>query len=452
MRKILHFSFVLLLFLTISHTGYSQEIVQKKKFSLTEAQDFALLNSYSAINQEYELKIAKKKVMETIADGLPQINFSGNYSKNLDLPFQMVPAQAFGVAGAGPDDKVKIQFGSEFNSDATISVNQKIFDGAYIIGTMAARVFVDLTRNQKEKTAIDIKELVAQSYYNVLIAYKNFKTLEENLAVNQRQFEETKAYFKNGLREELDLDQIELMLSNTKSALADAKRSIHISKTVLKFVMGYDIDNEINLSEDLDSLISKEDSNSLDGFNPNMHIDYRMIETNIHAQKLLIKSNQAKYLPVISAFYNYGRGTATDESNVFKRSVPWYTNSVIGVKINLPIFTGFRNKSIIKQNKFKYESLISDKKSVEQNLKKELSISFSNLQTAKEKFENDKKGYDIAKRIYDKTRIKFNEGMSTSNELSENEKQYLNSHSNYLQSTLNLLNSEIAYKKALGIL
>ena len=79
-----------------------------------------------------------------------------------------------------------------------------------------------------------------------------------------------------------------------------------------------------------------------------------------------------------------------------------------------------------------------------------MTLSFSNLLSAQEKYENDVVAVEIAKRIYDKTLIKFNEGISTSTELSENEQQYLDSHSAYINSTFNLLYSKIAFKKALG--
>lgn len=79
-----------------------------------------------------------------------------------------------------------------------------------------------------------------------------------------------------------------------------------------------------------------------------------------------------------------------------------------------------------------------------------MSLSFSNLLNAQETYENNLEAVNIAKRIYDKTIIKFNEGISTSTELSENEKQYLDAHSNYINSTLALLNTKIAFDKALG--
>jgi len=116
----------------------------------------------------------------------------------------------------------------------------------------------------------------------------------------------------------------------------------------------------------------------------------------------------------------------------------------------MPIFTGFNRRSKIQQEKINYKKIEDQKYNTEQNLKKDLSISHNTLVNAKENYENDLKGLEIAKRIYERTLIKFNEGVSTSTELSNNEEQYLNSHTAYIKSTLNLLNSKVAFDKALG--
>lgn len=209
---------------------------------------------------------------------------------------------------------------------------------------------------------------------------------------------------------------------------------------------------KIDLKNNLDAFITplrmtKTESTDLDLEN---HIDYRIVDTQLKAQKLIIRNEQAGYLPNISAFYNTGKNTSSDISNVYKSEVPWFKSSMIGLKVSMPIFTGFNRRSKIKQEKINYKKIEDQKYNTEQSLKKDLSLSHNSLVNAKENYENDLKGLEIAKRIYERTLIKFNEGVSTSTELSNNEEQYLNSHSAFINSTLNLLNSKVAFDKALG--
>ncbi len=447
MKNILQIaSLALLVFLGFSLKAQTENLT---KFSLQEAQSYALENSYTVKGSNYDLKVAKKKVWEAISTGLPQVSASADYSKNLDIPVSLLPAEIFG-GNAGEYTPVK--FGQTYAGSATINVDQKIFDGSYIVGLGAAKIFVQLSQNTKAKSEIEVKDAVAQAYYNVLVAKENYKTIEENLAITKKTHFETKAYYENGFREELDVDQVMLMLKRSENQLSNSKRAISNALIMLKFTMGYEIAQEIELKNDLESFItplriSKANSTDLDIEN---HIDYKIVDTQLKAQKLIIRNEQAGYLPNLSAFYNYGKNTSTDASNVYKNNVPWFKSSMIGLKLNVPIFTGFNRRSKIKQEKITYKKIEDLKYNTEQSLKKDLSISHNSLVNAKENYENDLKGLEIAKRIYEKTLIKYNEGISTSTDLSNIEEQYLNSHTAYINSTLQLLNSKIAFDKALG--
>lgn len=446
MKNIL-LSFVVI-FLVFSYPTKAQT-EDKVKFTLAEAQEYALENSYTVKGTDYDLQVAKKKVWETIADGLPQVDFSADYNNNLDVAVSLLPAEFFG-GEAGTYTPIK--FGQQYSSSAGITVNQKVFDGSYIVGTMAAKVYVQLSKDQKEKTEIEIKDAVSQAYFTVLVAQENFKTIKENLEINKKLLTETQAYYENGFREELEVDQIRLNLNTTQTQFSDAARAIKTSLTVLKYTMGMDIDKNIELINDLTHLVNpiRSSTPEVSNYDFTNHIDYRILETQLESQKLLIRNEQAQYLPTISAFYNYGKNTSTDFRNVFKSEVPWFKSSVIGLKVNMPIFSAGKRKSKVKQQRIEYMSIENDIEMTKQNLKKDLSISFSNLLNAQETYENNVDAVKISKRIYDRTRIKFNEGISTSTELSENERQYLNAHTAYINSTLSLLNSKIAFDKALG--
>jgi outer membrane protein TolC len=447
MKNILQIASVfLLVFSGLSLKAQTEDLT---KFSLQEAQNYALENSFTVKGSDYDLKVAKKKVWEAISTGLPQVSANADYSKNLDIPVSLLPAEIFG-GNAGEYTPVK--FGQTYAGSATINVDQKIFDGSYIVGLGAAKVFVQLSQNTKAKSEIEVKDAVAQAYYNVLVARENYKTIEENLVITKKTHFETKAYYENGFREELDVDQVMLMLKRSENQLSDAKRAISNALIMLKFTMGYEIEQEIELKNDLETFITPlriSKANSTD-LNIENHIDYRIVDTQLKAQKLIVRNEQAGYLPNISAFYNYGKNTSTDASNVYKSNVPWFKSSMIGLKLNVPIFTGFNRRSKIKQEKINYKKIEDLKYNTEQSLKKDLSISHNSLVNAKENYENDLKGLEIAKRIYEKTLIKFNEGISTSTDLSNIEEQYLNSHTAYINSTLNLLNSKLAFDKALG--
>ena len=74
----------------------------------------------------------------------------------------------------------------------------------------------------------------------------------------------------------------------------------------------------------------------------------------------------------------------------------------------------------------------------------------SNLETANETYLNQKENMDLAKKIYDKTIRKYNEGMVSSMELSQAQNQYLTAEGKYIKSLLDLFTAKSELKKSYG--
>jgi outer membrane protein TolC len=72
------------------------------------------------------------------------------------------------------------------------------------------------------------------------------------------------------------------------------------------------------------------------------------------------------------------------------------------------------------------------------------------MESALEKFENDKENRELAEKILDKSKIKFKNGITGSTELSQIETQYIQSHGSYIGSALQLLQADLKLKKAIG--
>ncbi len=75
-----------LIILGIIGESSGQENIAPLKFSLSEAQAYALENSRAVKNARIDLASADKRVWETIAMGLPQLGLSANYQHQFVVP------------------------------------------------------------------------------------------------------------------------------------------------------------------------------------------------------------------------------------------------------------------------------------------------------------------------------------------------------------------------------
>ncbi len=415
-------------------------------FSLVEAQQYAMKNSYVLHNTQQDIAKAEKKVWETITIGLPQVSGSAKFNKYLNLPVSLLPAEIF---GGEPGTYIPVKFGQNYNSDFGLSVSQLIFDGSYIVGVGSSQLYLNLSKQAHEKTEIDIRDAVTQAYYMVLISERYKVIMNENLVNSQNLYNETKIYYDNGLREEQDVQQMKIILKNAENEILKADRELSIAKIVLKYAMGYDLETDIKLSDNIDNyvlpLINK--PNSLQ-FDFNKHIDYRMAQTNFQVSEKLVKLEKSAYLPRLSGFYSFNKAAYSNSANLLQSD--WYPSSLIGLQLSLKIFNSGQKRAKVQQAKIELDQAETQMKLAEITLQKDYLTAKAQMESAIEKFENDRENRDLAKGILDKTKIKFNNGMASSAELSQQETQYINSFKALVSSTLQLLQADLKLRKAVG--
>lgn len=440
------FPLLLGLFLLLSVFSRAQE--QPQSFTLDQAIGFAMEHSYVLHNTNQDISIAQKKVWETISTGLPQVSGSANYNKFLNLPVSLIPGEFFGE-DAGT--YIPVKFGQDYNSDFGLNISQQIFDGSWIVGVSSATLYVNLARQAHEKAEIDIRDAVSQAYYMVLISERYKQVMLDNLENTQRLYEETKVYFDNGFRESQDVDQLKILMRNAENEVLRSERELSVSKIVLKYAMGYDLNTNIDLSDQLDRFVlpltNEQAPVPLD---LNRHIDYRLAMANFQVSEKLLKLEKAAYLPSLSGFYNYSKTAYSNSANVFRED--WFPSSLVGLQAKIQLFNSGQKRSKVQQAQLEKDKAATDQKLAEVTLQKDYLTASADLQTARERFLNDRENRDLAQSILDKTHIKFNNGMISSAELSQQETQYINAFQALVTSTLQLLQADLKLKKAAGAL
>lgn len=432
-----------------------------RAFSLEEATQYAMENSYVLHNSRQDVVKAQKEVWKTITTGLPQVSGNFDYTKNImaakqPFPVAIIPKEFWPALGipddTPPDGTYPISFSQKYNSNFGFTVNQMIFDGSYIVGVGSSQIYLNLAKQAAEKSEIDIRDAVAQAYYMVLTGEANKKVMQDNLANVQEMYKETKAYYDNGFREEQDVDQMKLMVKNAETELIKANRQITIAKVVLKYTMGFDLAQEITLSDSLNQFVDPlvTDKKVADGFDLTKHVDYRLAQTNFQVSEKLLKLQKVSYLPTLNGFYSYSRMSFGNRANLFKSGNSWFPSAILGLQLSVPIFNSGQKMLKVQQAKIDLDKALNQRKLAETTLEKDYLTAVADMESALEKFENDKENRELAAKILDKTKIKFKNGISSSTELSQIETQYIQSHGSYISSVLQLLQAKLKLKKATG--
>ncbi len=175
--------------------GYLTNAQEQYSLTLQQAIDFALENNRSAKNATRDIEAAKKQKWETTATGLPQIEAKIDYNNWLKQQVSLIPAEFF---GGNPGEFAEIEFGTKQTMNATATVKQLLFDGSYLVGLQSAKVFLEISKNAKVKTDLEVRKAVINAYGNVLLAKESVKILERNKDVLQKNLNETTKIYENG--------------------------------------------------------------------------------------------------------------------------------------------------------------------------------------------------------------------------------------------------------------
>jgi outer membrane protein TolC len=115
---------------------------------------------------------------------------------------------------------------------------------------------------------------------------------------------------------------------------------------------------------------------------------------------------------------------------------------VIGVSVNLPILTSGQRLAQVSKEKLNLEKANINKEMVAQSLMLEYETAKNAYQSAYLNYTNNKESMSLSKKIYDKTIIKYKEGMASSLDLTQSQTQYLTAESNYYNSIISLLQAK----------
>lgn len=427
--------------------GNAQDSAVVRQFSLREAQIYALEHNYDVINAITDVEIARKKVKENLAIGMPQIDASAGYTNFIELPTQLIPAEFFG-GEAG--EFLEIKFGTQHNANWNASLNQLIFSGQYIVGLQASKAYVGLMTRSLEKNQIEIKDLIAKSYYPVIILQQNKVVFDSTLASLQDMLYETEEYQKAGFLEDTDVDQLQLLISDIETTIKNLENQLEIAYNTLKYMMGIPANEEIIVTDKMENLLAEVNRQFLldSPFDYNNHIDYLLLKDQQQMALLQLKLYRAEYYPTMKGFYTYQQDAMRNDFD-FMEGGNWYTNQMAGITLNLPIFSSGNRSAKLQQGKLELEKLSVQENQLMQGLSLRVRTVKSEFNNAFLIYQNKMLAINNAKKIYQRTEVKYRAGLSTSLELSQTYNQYLTTQIEYLTSILDLLNKKAELEKEL---
>jgi outer membrane protein TolC len=436
----------------------------QKEFSLDQAIDFAVQNNKTLLAKKLDIREAQADIDGYTSQALPQINGAVDYQYFFEVPAQPVPdfitPSVYGILfnenvleprDLGPPTTSTISFNQPHNLTGKIEASMMVYDGAYRYGIKAAKMYKDLTSKQINASEYEVKSDITKAYLNCLITMENIDVLDSNIKVLTKSLSDMKAMYDAGFVESLDVDRLQLSFDNLITNKVNLLELTKLSRNVLKFQMGYPLNEEIILTEDLELLVNQMKLENLDNLNIDFskRPEYDVIEQGLELNDLDYLRNRAAYMPSVRAFGSFQR--SLQRANLFDNDeASWIPTSLAGLSINIPIYDGGDKKSKIQITKINSERLMLQKSSFEDGVQLQAINAQIAVRNASNTLESRTKALEMNESIYERVNIKFTEGVGSSVEVSQAEASLYEAQGAYIQALFDLVIAKADLDIALG--
>mgnify|MGYP003576296409 CR=1 FL=1 len=397
-------------------------------YTLKECIEYGMANHPSLNVARNNVANAKQASVEAVAGYLPQVNVNGDFTNNLKLQTNIIPAGAFSPT------ETRVAFGNKYASTVTAQAEQAIYNQALITGLKANKPNKEIAVLNEAQTKQTIIYNIASSYYQVITIQKQLELLNGNKERIEKLLKISQLQAEAGVAKKVDVKQVQVNLNNVLAQISVAESNLEYAYNSLKNSMGLFNDEEVQLSDTARWLNYTPQITHMPDFRFKNTIDYQLQERQIQLYDLNAKSIRAGALPTLSAFARYGaNGFGGDVEKVFNRQFDY---SAIGLKLTWNLFSGFRRNA-------QYHQAIFQRDNAKLNLAintAQLNLQYQNAVTsfnqAKSTLGTNKENVDLAIQVYENTSLQYKEGVGTLSDLLNAESAYRDAQNNYIQSLI----------------
>lgn len=412
--------------------------------SLDECVRIALNENPTIKVQEMEITRVDYSRKEVVAQLLPSINLTGQYTRNLALQTMYMDT---------PNGSMAIKMGNDnthaagFQAQIPLVVPQlwksiKLSENQILQNVEKARANKLSLVNQVEK-----------AYYALLLAQDSKRVIEENHATAKLNADIFQKKYDLGAASEYDVLRANVAVTNLEPSILEAENSITALLLQLKVLMGMDVRTEITPSQQLSDfrgeMYARALSNTLGAdttLSSNTNLKSLDLQTD-YLKKALDVQKMAWY-PTLS-------GSASLMWHSMNNGSPfsglrWSRSSSVGLTLAFPIFQGGQRYYKQKQAQIALDEMKWQRENLERSLHMQVETQNNVIAKNLKQIESNEGGVKMAQKANDIMQQSFKIGAASFIQLRDTEDALMAARLSYYQAIYNYLVAESDLEYVLG--
>lgn len=430
MRRIALITTAALMLLSAAHS-FAQNEDGALSISLKSAQDYAVEHNKTLKNSSLDIRKAEAAKWGAIASMLPQVSASLGYSNYCGYEMNLGP-MSMSMPATG-----------------TLGITASVaLTGQQIIGIQMAemsKTLADITTQQSED---EIRYQVAKIYMSILVMQNTTELLERSLENLESLQETTQNAVDVGAAEQTDADKLMVQVLSLRTSISSTNRSLEMLENSMRLQLGCGVNTKLTLTQTVDDILKPEAILALQNetFNVENNYNYQLLQENSKLLKKQIDLKIMGYVPTLSAYYQYSGRTYFGKKEGFNMTPP----NLIGLTLNIPIWSSGKTWSDVKQAKIEYEKFQNTIETTRDALLVQERQLRYNVTSNYETYEAQKLNLEVTERVFTNVSNKFEHGMASSLELTTASSDIISAQSNYISAVLNLVNAQIEFEQLLN--
>jgi outer membrane protein TolC len=392
-------------------------------------------------NQE---SIVGYQIKANLSGWLPQVMFDADYMRYFSQPTAIFPD--FNNPESGQFQEVRT--GIPFNSSLGFSVNQQLVNNELIRSQQQSNPLKKQAAQSLEDFKIELVSQLTLTFYEALLAQEQVQLTQEDLRRQEKQLQDARLMYETGITDQIDYKRALITIQNSQSALYGYREETKIKSAQLSSLMGFPEDRTLELTASFEELLTEIHLDTLQQPSVGNRVEYQLLETRRVLQEAETRYQKRKFIPTLSAFYDYNVLYLSPIGNeLFDQGYPF---SLIGLRLNYPLFQGGRRTFEVREAALQLDNLELEKKNFNNQIQAAHQEALSRYKNQLYLFHIQERNKKLAEEIYEVVSLQYEEGIKNFLEVIVAETDLRMSRINYTRSLFAVLTSKLAVKRARG--
>jgi outer membrane protein TolC len=289
---------------------------------------------------------------------------------------------------------------------------------------------------------------VTKSFYSLLLTLEQITIYKEDTVRLSQSVTDAYHQFVGGIVDETDYDEASISLNNAKAQLRSAMEHVLPQYALLKQTMGYPPGQQFNVSFDTAEMARSIGMDTTQQLNYDKRIEYAMLKTTRELQHQLVDYYRLSFLPTISAYYDYNYPFANNSfSQLYTHGYP---NSLIGLQLNLPLFTGFARLENIRKARLQEQIIDWDEVELKSVIYSQYAAALADYKSNLYNLYELQDNLARAQRVYFIVELQYKQGIVPYLNVITAESNLITSRIGYLNALYQVLSNKVDLQKAMG--